>query len=799
MIPTHYNLFISSTFKDMDVERDIIKFEVIPALNQMFNKRGVDIQAIDLRYGVNTSGLSEAEATNKVLNMCVQSIDRARPFFIGFVGNRYGTIPEPERWNDFYKPLDKEQKRILQNSTDMSITELEILYSGLFSDNADDYHYLFFMRDDVNENEIPRRFRANFREEADNKEQLKIKQEKLRDLRYRIQKRCDNVSSSRCFPYYIKTDEDNNLCAPGLAQKLIEEISKLIDSETDDRFATSNKQPNWVVESNEVRKRMLKLAENALDRPDIFRGIEMMEGSVLICGRPFCGRSTVLAQLYMRYWEEDWNQEDGERKILLAAVVNHSQQSRNMYQILGRWVVELFMLMNVPLDNQTKDALVEAAPLNHTAILEMFYGAVDDIRSAGHSIHIFIDDLDQFLISSPGDERLDWVDDRVKVYATICQDSIEVSEIMNLPFGTISVFDLVEDPSHVFLNAVKKQKFCELPDSVCNALSENYTFIEINTFFKMVQLFNKDDFNEMRSDDSFEQDKVVRLFRSLPKEYGKLLNYFAGYFISKVGAKEKYTKLIDLLKDNPGGLRVSEIIDNMDKKVSAPEIYNMLYYFEDFVSIEYDTEIVRLRNHPALFRSYYIKRLEGMIMDKASLYLISDAMKGCCAFVGKTLPTDIPATKELIEQYPDKFKSVNLTSFVINAFLSVLYKKNKDIKNAIHYADAALHIAEKMGDDMKVCRGHVYWDKAIMLSNSGLNAEAKLAGIKAIETFEQNKTVYQDLPDLYILVGRFFEKEGDIKESVRYYQTALEIMEGTDYYDAETIDAFLHHIQQLRK
>lgn len=38
MVFTHYNLFISSTFKDMDVERDIIKFEVIPALNQMFKK-----------------------------------------------------------------------------------------------------------------------------------------------------------------------------------------------------------------------------------------------------------------------------------------------------------------------------------------------------------------------------------------------------------------------------------------------------------------------------------------------------------------------------------------------------------------------------------------------------------------------------------------------------------------------------------------------------------------------------------------------------------------------------------------
>jgi len=786
----------------MDVERDIIKFEVIPALNQIFNKRGVDIQAIDLRYGVNTSGLSEAEATDKVLNMCVQSIDRARPFFVGFVGNRYGTIPGLERWNDFYKPLDKEQKRILQDSTDISITELEILYSGLFSNDADAYHYLFFMRDDIIENEIPEKLRANFREDADNEEELKRKQEKLQDLKNRVQKRCDNVSRSHCFPYCIKTDENNNLCAPGLAQKLIEEISKLIDAETDDRFATADRQPDWVVEGNEVRKRMLKLAENALDRPDIFKWIEMMKGSVLLCGRPFCGKSTILAQLYTRYWEEDCEQEDGERKILLVAVVNHSQHSRNMYQILGRWIIELFMLMNVPLDDQTKDALVEAAPINHNGILKMFYGAVDEIRAAGHSIHIFIDDLDQFLISSPGDEKLDWVDDRVRVYATACQDSIEVSDIMKLPYGTITISDLVEDPNHVFLNAMIKQKFCELPASICDELGGmKYTFMEINTLFKMVQLFNKDDFKEINSDRTPKQDKVDRLFRSMPLEYGKLFSFYAEYFISRVGSKEKYTKLIDLLKVYPGGLRVSEIIDKMDNKVSAPEVYNMLYYFEDFVSIEYDTEIVRLRNHPALYRSYYkkltFKRLEGMIKQKASLYLIPDAMTGCCAFVGKTLPTDISETKELIELHPDTFKSINLQSFVANAFLSTLYKENKDIKNAIHYADAALHIAEEMGDDMNVCRGHVYWDKTVMLSNAHLDNEAKAAGIKAIETFVQNKVVYQDLPDLYVLVGRLFEKEGDLKESVRYYKSAIEIMKVTGSYSADMINSLSYYVERL--
>ena len=38
-----YNIFISSTFKDMDFERDVIKFRVIPELNRLFRDRRVEL------------------------------------------------------------------------------------------------------------------------------------------------------------------------------------------------------------------------------------------------------------------------------------------------------------------------------------------------------------------------------------------------------------------------------------------------------------------------------------------------------------------------------------------------------------------------------------------------------------------------------------------------------------------------------------------------------------------------------------------------------------------------------------
>ena len=75
-----YNVFISSTFKDMDVERDIIKFKVIPALNNRFRHKYVEIKAVDLRLGINTSQMTEEQSSEKIIRICANCIDSSRPF-----------------------------------------------------------------------------------------------------------------------------------------------------------------------------------------------------------------------------------------------------------------------------------------------------------------------------------------------------------------------------------------------------------------------------------------------------------------------------------------------------------------------------------------------------------------------------------------------------------------------------------------------------------------------------------------------------------------------------------------------
>lgn len=120
------SVFISSTFKDMQAERDLLHERIFPRLRKVIGEYGEDIQELDLRWGVDTTEMSEEESGHLVLRVCIDAIDRCRPYIIVLLGERYGWIPElqlveslrDERVNAWYEKQ-------------MSITNLEIRYGAL--------------------------------------------------------------------------------------------------------------------------------------------------------------------------------------------------------------------------------------------------------------------------------------------------------------------------------------------------------------------------------------------------------------------------------------------------------------------------------------------------------------------------------------------------------------------------------------------------------------------------------------------------------------------------------------------
>ncbi len=132
-------VFLSSTFRDFAEERDLLVRKIFPELRRKCRERQVELVDVDLRWGI-----TEEEAQQgKVLPICLAEIDRARPFFMGFIGERYGWVPEAEKYD---LSLIMEQPWLDELRGGKSVTELEMLH-GVLNNLAMEDRAFFYFRD----------------------------------------------------------------------------------------------------------------------------------------------------------------------------------------------------------------------------------------------------------------------------------------------------------------------------------------------------------------------------------------------------------------------------------------------------------------------------------------------------------------------------------------------------------------------------------------------------------------------------------------------------------------------------
>ena len=131
-------VFISSTFRDMMKERDLLVKEIFPALRRKCAKRFVTFTEVDLRWGITEDQANEGQ----VLPLCLAEIQRCRPYFLGLLGERYGWIPESIR----PEVIEREPWLTEHVRERTSVTELEILH-GVLNDPAMKGLAFFYFRD----------------------------------------------------------------------------------------------------------------------------------------------------------------------------------------------------------------------------------------------------------------------------------------------------------------------------------------------------------------------------------------------------------------------------------------------------------------------------------------------------------------------------------------------------------------------------------------------------------------------------------------------------------------------------
>jgi tetratricopeptide (TPR) repeat protein len=146
-------VFISSTFHDMQAEREELVKRVFPRLRKICEERGVTWGEIDLRWGIT----EEQAQRGEVLHVCLAEIDRCRPYFLGILGERYGWVPDrvgqellvPWPWLAEYRGR--------------SVTELEVLHGALLQPRPADPAFFYF-RDPAYVDALPPAERQAFRD-----------------------------------------------------------------------------------------------------------------------------------------------------------------------------------------------------------------------------------------------------------------------------------------------------------------------------------------------------------------------------------------------------------------------------------------------------------------------------------------------------------------------------------------------------------------------------------------------------------------------------------------------------------
>ena len=301
---THVQLFISSTFRDMDAERDLVLDVLRPRLQTALMQRQIaaSVDVVDLRWGVNTQDVPEEERENKVLAECLDCIRASKPFFIGFLGHRYGWIPPRERWEAVVGSFTDDERAFMGDSINevKSVTELEMLFGALY-DRKCLPNSFFFLRGteayDAMDDEQRRVF-VDADAEAMHKQEL---------LRQKIRAAYEGTGyEGNIIPYDCQWNGERMLIDDRVLDRVVESIVHMIaarvllDEAQVTELSLMNEQDQlFMAQSNACfagREAYLDL---------LMKGIRTVQAPFIVTAPDGWGKTALIAQLYARLAADD--------------------------------------------------------------------------------------------------------------------------------------------------------------------------------------------------------------------------------------------------------------------------------------------------------------------------------------------------------------------------------------------------------------------------------------------------------------------------------------------------------------
>ena len=123
-------IFLSSTFRDMQEDRDALIADCMPRLRKECDARGIKLNVIDLRWGITPE---DTRSTESLVRACLHRIDQCQShhfIFVGLLGHQYGHTCKWDKTGELH-----------------SMTEIEILHALTSDNNNRPCLSLFYLRE----------------------------------------------------------------------------------------------------------------------------------------------------------------------------------------------------------------------------------------------------------------------------------------------------------------------------------------------------------------------------------------------------------------------------------------------------------------------------------------------------------------------------------------------------------------------------------------------------------------------------------------------------------------------------
>ncbi|XP_061587905.1 telomerase protein component 1 isoform X2 [Cololabis saira] len=161
-------VFISSTFRDMHAERDVLVRSVFPELRRRAAPHCLYLQEVELRWGVTE------EESERAAELCLSEVCRSQ-MLVGILGDRYGQVPPRPALPDL-----PQYSWLASAPAGLSITEMEICqFQALYPDTAHQRMFCYF-RDPNIIKSVPVAWRSDFAAES------KEAEDKMTSLKRRL-------------------------------------------------------------------------------------------------------------------------------------------------------------------------------------------------------------------------------------------------------------------------------------------------------------------------------------------------------------------------------------------------------------------------------------------------------------------------------------------------------------------------------------------------------------------------------------------------------------------------------------